>query len=68
MSRLELAGRPWVTFDASNFEHRRAYADFLKNRTWGKCPYRFLVEAEYNDLISMIQQKLVDHYTNVEFG
>lgn len=68
MSKLEIAGRPWTVFDASNFEHRQEFAKFLKNRTWGGCPYRFIIESEYGDLISMIQKKLIDHYTNVEFG
>lgn len=68
MSRLEYYSRPWVAFDATNKEHRRYYAEFLKFNTWGRCPVRFIVPDEHaNDLPTMIRNKLVEFYVAQEF-
>lgn len=68
MSRLEYHGRPWVAFDASNKEHRRYYAEFIKFNTWGRCPVRFIVTEEHaNDLPTMIRNKLCEYYVQSEF-
>lgn len=68
MSRLEYYSRPWVAFDASNKEHRRYYAEFLKFNTWGRCPVRFIVPEEHaNDLPTMIKNKLCEYYVEQEF-
>lgn len=67
MSKLQLLHRPWVVFDAHNDNHRRYYADFCKYATWGRCPVRFIMDDDSNDLITMIQRKLVEYYVLQEF-
>jgi hypothetical protein len=67
MSRLLYHGRPWVVFDASNKDHRRWFADFQRDSTWGNCPVRFVVSDDHGDLITLIQRKLIQHYVNKEF-
>jgi len=68
MSRLAYIGRPWVVFDAGNKEHRRHFAEFQKFRTWGRCPVRFIVSDDGGDLLTMIQHRLIEYYSNKEFG
>jgi hypothetical protein len=68
MSRLAFFGRPWVVFDPANKNHRRWFAEFQANRAWGQCPVRFIVADENGDLITLIQRKLIEYYTNKEFG
>ena len=67
MSVLELSGRPFVVFDSSNSDHREYYYGFVKNGTWGKCPYRFVVPDDYGNLVTMIQRSLVEYYVQKEF-
>jgi len=68
MSKLQLFGRPYVIFEASNKNHRRYFAEFQQRSAWGNCPVRFVVDDDTGDLITMIQRKLIDYYTNREFG
>jgi hypothetical protein len=68
MSKLQLFGRPFVVFDAHNKNHRKYFADFQANRSWGQCPVRFVIDDENGDLVTMIQRKLIDYYTRREFG
>jgi len=35
MSLLNLNMRPLTVFEASNDEHRKYYAEFVKRKTWG---------------------------------
>ncbi len=67
MSKLQLLHRPWVVFDAANDNHRLYYAEFVQYSTWGRCPVRFVVDDDSNDLITMIQRKLVEFYVSKEF-
>jgi len=68
MSKLEFYNRPLISFDPANEEHRRYYYEFLKYDTWGRCPYRFIVQdAHRANLVAMIQQKLLDWYVMEEF-
>lgn len=67
MSRLELASRPWAEFDATDKEHRKWYAQFARERSWGKIPVRFILPEDASDLVSMCQEKLVDYYSKREF-
>lgn len=67
MSRLALFGRPYVIFDATNKEHRRWFAEFNTNRTWAKCPVRFVIDDDQGDLITMIQRRLIQYYVDREF-
>jgi hypothetical protein len=68
MSRLDYIGRPWVAFEASNKQHRQWFAEFQRNKTWGKCPVRFIVSDDAGDLLTLIQQRLNRFYTEKEFG
>jgi hypothetical protein len=68
MSKLAYHSRPWVAFDASNKEHRRYYAEFVKFQTWGRCPVRFIVTDDHGmDLPTMIKNKLCEYYVKTEF-
>jgi len=68
MSRLEFYSRPLVAFDASSKEHRRIYYQFVKSRSWGHSPFRFICPEDHGDLITMIQRSLIDFYVRKEFG
>jgi len=67
MSKLHMFGRPYVVFDANNQEHRKWYAEFQRNRTWGHCPVRFILAETSSNLVTQIQRELVDHYVTHEF-
>lgn len=66
-NRLIMSSRPWVAFDASNRQHRQWFTEFERNRTWGKCPVRFIITDDQGDLLTMIQRKLLSYYTSKEF-
>jgi len=67
MSMLELNCRPWTVFDPTNKDHRHWYHEFVKRKSWGQCPYRFVVPEDHNNLVQMIQRKLVEYYVHREF-
>jgi hypothetical protein len=68
MSILEYYSRPLVAFDPHNKDHRRYYAEFQTNHTWGGCPVRFIVpEDNGGDLVSMIKNSLIHYYIDREF-
>ena len=68
MSRLNLFSRPWTVFDPAKKEHRMYYHNFVVTRSWGSCPFRFVVPEDHGDLITMIQRSLIEYYSNKEFG
>jgi hypothetical protein len=68
MSRLSMIGRPWVAFAADNRQHRKWYFEFVKHKTWGRCPVRFIVPEDHGNLVMMIQEHLTKYYTEREFG
>jgi hypothetical protein len=61
--------RPLVLFDPAKKEHREHYFNFMKSRTWGRCPIRFAVEgdAQNNNLAYAMQRMLVEHFMAKEF-
>lgn len=67
MLKTFLLSRPYAVFDASNKEHRQAYNNFVKNKSWDGCPYRFVTEETYTDLISNINHRIVEYYLQQEF-
>jgi hypothetical protein len=68
MSRLDYIGRPWTAFNAENKQHRKWFAEFQRNKTWSRCPVRFIVSDEHGDLVTLIQRQLIEHYVDREFG
>jgi len=68
MSILFRGSRPIVAFDVDNPDHRRWYSEFVKYRTWGRCPVRFMAEALDQDLVSYINDKMLAYYIRQEFG
>jgi hypothetical protein len=68
MSKLQLHGRPWVSFNADNPNHRQWYAEFVSTGTWGHCPVRFVVDDSCSDLLTQIQRELINYYIGMEFN
>jgi hypothetical protein len=56
-----------VAFDPHNKDHRRYFAEFQTNHTWGGCPVRFIVPEDHGDLISLMQRSLIQYYIGKEF-
>lgn len=67
MLKTFLLSRPYAVFDASDKEHRRAYYNFVKTKSWHNCPYQFVLEEPYFDLLSNINHKMVNYYLTQEF-
>ena len=67
MIARSLHTRPQVVFDASNTEHRKLAANFIKNRSWSGCPVQFIVHDPSMDLSNVIQRQLVQYYIEQEF-
>ena len=57
-----------MVFDAKNKEHRRWFAEFQTRKSWSHCPVRFIVDDDVGDLLTMIQRRLIEYYTDQEFG
>lgn len=68
MSVLQHSGRPYVTFDPANKSHRAYYAEFCEKKTWGRCPVRFILAEDQDNVITMIQTALAQWHTAKEFG
>jgi len=68
MSKLQLHGRPYAVFNASDKEHRKWFAEFNENRKWGGCPVRFVLNDAHGDLITQIQRELIQFYVDKEFS
>ena len=67
MSSLQLHGRTYVVFNASDKEHRKWFAEFNATRKWGTCPVRFVLNDAHGDLITQIQRELIQFYVDKEF-
>lgn len=67
MSRLSYYTRPEVAFDPTIRDHRMWFHQFQQDKTWGKCPVRFIVPDEDGDLITLCQRKLIAYYVEREF-
>lgn len=67
MSKLAFYGRPYVVFDPTIKEHRQWFAEFNKNRSWARCPVRFVVNEDHGDLLTQIQRELIQFYVDKEF-
>lgn len=67
MPKLSLIKRPAVLFNPEDRDHRRWFGEFKRHGTWGSCPVVFEV-SESGDLITVMQNQLIDYYTAKEFG
>jgi hypothetical protein len=65
-SFLELHKRPVIKFDPTNPEHRREVVRFLKEGTWGKCPWAFYAPDNLS-IKAYATQSLVEFYLGKEF-
>ena len=68
---LDRSQRQMVVFNPANKEHRNHYAEFLKNKSWGKCPVRFETnegDAANNNLAYTMQRLLTEYYISKEFA
>jgi len=68
VSILHAYARPWAVFDVKKAEHRLLYARFLKTRSWKNCPVQFVLDPDYSDITSMIENKLSAYYLAKETG
>ena len=68
VNKLLLNCRPATVFDPASKDHRRAYFNFLKNSTWGRSPYQFLLDPGFEDVPTMCRHRLCEYYVGREFG
>lgn len=68
MSKILQYGRPYVTFDPTNKDHRKIFHEIVKYNTFGRSPIRFWLENEHNNLLNQISQDLSNYYLEKEFG
>lgn len=55
-------------FDPANKQHRGYFYEFMERGTWGRCPYRFIIQEGHRDsLVIQIQKMLLNYYINSEF-
>jgi hypothetical protein len=60
--------RPHTIFNPENRQHREAYHEFTKTGHWQHCPYQFVVEEPYTDIVTQIERQLGRYYTEQEFN
>ena len=68
MNKLLMNGRPYVVFDAHNKEHRRAYFIFIRQSTWSRSPYQFILEPGFEDIPTQCRHRLCEYYVSKEFA
>jgi len=68
MSKIIQFGRPYVSFDPANPEHRAIFNSVLINKTWGRSPVRFWLDDEQTDLMYQCTKKMARWYMEQEFG
>lgn len=51
-----------VKFEPRKREHQLAYARYLKYNAWGENGCRFELEGEWNDIPTMIRDKMLTYY------
>lgn len=70
MAVLQNFVRKSEAFNPSLKLHRKHYANFLKNGTWGKCPVAFYIpdsEESNTNMLFAMQRMLTEYYTEREF-
>ena len=54
-----------IKFDVENEDHRKACYDLKFNRKW---PMHFILEDEYDNVVQMVNDKLLQYYLKKEFS
>lgn len=67
-SKLSYHLRQPMFFDPSDKEHRRLYYNFVSSSSWSHCPYSWIIDDESSSVPHMMHKKLVEYYTQKEFG
>lgn len=67
-NKLSYHLRQPMFFDPKNKEHRKFYYSFIKTSSWSKCPYLWIIDDESSSVPHMMHKKLVEYYTQKEFG
>lgn len=62
MSILNLSTRPTVRFDVNDAKHRQYVQNYMKTRSWSKCPVVFYVESEYSSVVEMVSEQMMRFY------
>ena len=61
-------GRPFVTYDPSNKQHREYFSQFMKTNTWGNSPVRFIIDNEESaNFIATLKNQTLLYYMGKEF-
>ena len=68
MNKLLMNCRPESAFDASDKQHRKAYYTFIKDSSWGKSPYQFILEPGFEDVPTLCRHRLCEYYVTKEFA
>lgn len=70
MPVLDHIQRPVEVFDVTNKKHREHYSNFLKNKTWGRCPVKFKIagnDGSDTNMAFAMQRMLTEYYMQKEF-
>jgi hypothetical protein len=67
MSILCKMVRDLVIFDVHNKDHRRYAFEFIRTKSWKNSPVMFYVDNEYHDVVSMINDRLLNYYYQKDF-
>jgi hypothetical protein len=67
MLKSFVAQRPFALFDPANAEHRAYFYHYLKNSSWGNCPYQWFITDDSVDVVYYINKLMVSYYMNNEF-
>lgn len=63
-----LQPRPSTVFDVTDVNHRKHYLYFSKHHAWHETSPAFFLEHPHISVPSMIASKLLDYYSEQEFG
>lgn len=59
---------PTVAFDASNPEHRRAVASFMKRTAWADSKFRFSHDPAFGSVADQVKVKMLHWYIQQDTG
>jgi len=59
--------RPFTLFDPANPEHRAYFYHYIKNSSWGTCPYQWYITDDSTDVVYYINKLMVNYYMSQEF-